>query len=576
MYIGIDVGTGSVRAALVEHSGQLVASSTRPTVTFRDDHDHRIFEQSTTDIWQGICASVRDVLKQSQCPPENIKGIGIDATCSLAVTDADGQPVIVTKGDDLGKLGNRNIILWADHRAEEEAEIINKTGAKALAYVGGTMSLEMEVPKMLWLKNRMSPSLFSRCHFFDLPDYLTYRATRSRTRSSCSLTCKCSFLPDSGWDKAFFEQIGLGDFAKDGYALIGAERGPKDVLTAGLPVSEGLSEEAARELGLIPGTPVGSGVIDAYAGWIGTIAARYKRDGKPSDAPTLDESRHRLAAVAGTSTCHLVQSPDGVFVNGVWGPYKNVVFPGWWMNEGGQSSTGQLIDFMITTHPAYPKLVERAKNENTNIHNVLADQLNHLRKEAGVENLTELTKDMHIYPDLHGNRSPIADPRMRGAITGLTLDHGLSDLARKFNVTLEAIALQTKHIIDSMNASGHTIQIIYISGGQTKNKPLMQLFANTCGIPVVLPASTNDAVTLGAAMLGRFAAEAGKGGKMKEGVEQAKALWDIMVEMTSPGTLIAPAASPKEKRLLEVKYKIFRESIEIQKRWRDEIEAACG
>ena len=42
--------------------------------------------------------------------------------------------------------------------------------------------------------------------------------------------------------------------------------------------------------------------------------------------------------------------------------------PGWWMNEGGQSSTGQLIDFMIKTHPAYPQLEELAKERNTNIH----------------------------------------------------------------------------------------------------------------------------------------------------------------------------------------------------------------
>lgn len=46
--------------------------------------------------------------------------------------------------------------------------------------------------------------------------------------------------------------------------------------------------------------------------------------------------------------------------------------------------------------------------------------------------------------------------------------------------------------------------------------------------------------------------------------------------MTSAGTLVAPAASPKEKKLLEAKYKIFRETIDIQKRWRDEIEAASA
>jgi ribulose kinase len=97
---------------------------------------------------------------------------------------------------------------------------------------------------------------------------------------------------------------------------------------------------------------------------------------------------------------------------------------------------------------------------------------------------------------------------MRGSFVGLTLDSSLADLALKFNVTLEAIALQTRHIVDTLNAKGHSIQEIYISGGQAKNAPLMQLLADVCGIPVILPGlDGGSSVVLGAAMLGRFAAE---------------------------------------------------------------------
>ncbi|KAI0922037.1 hypothetical protein AcW1_004143 [Taiwanofungus camphoratus] len=575
-YIGVDVGTGSVRAGLVKRDGTLVASNTESTITYRDPTDHRIFEQSTTNIWDGMCKAIKAVLAEANVSPTDVKGVGFDATCSLAVTDMNGDPVVVTKGDQLGEIGDRNIILWADHRAEEEANLINSTGSVVLDYVGGTMSLEMEIPKTLWLKKHMSPQRFARCQFFDLPDFLTYRATGDNIRSCCSLTCKCSFVPTkSGWQAAFFERIGLGDFVQNGYAQLGGAE--ERVLTAGLPIGKGLNRKSAKEMGLLEGTPVGSGVIDAYAGWMGTVAARYNENGKLSDfVPNLDESRHRLAAVAGTSTCHLVQSPEGVFVKGVWGPYKDAVFPGWWMNEGGQSSTGQLIDFMITTHPAYPKLLELAEERKADIHEVLHDELEKLCLEAKVESWTELTKDMHFYPDLHGNRSPIADPRMRGSLMGLALDDGLSDLARKFNLTLEAIALQTRHIVDQMNASGHAISSIYMSGGQAKNTALMQLFADTCSMPVVLPQSSGAAVVLGAAMLGRFAAEAGAmGGRVGLRGKQGEALWNIMVEMTPPGTMIVPSASPKEKKLLEAKYKIFLETIDIQNRWRKEMEEAA-
>lgn len=140
-YIGIDVGTGSARAGLVKSDGTLLASFSVDTKTFRDPNDHRIFEQSTTDIWAGICKATKAVLAEANVSKEAVKGIGIDATCSLAVADENGEPVAVTKGDRLGQNGDRNIILWADHRAEEEALHINSTGTVPLKYVGGTMSV---------------------------------------------------------------------------------------------------------------------------------------------------------------------------------------------------------------------------------------------------------------------------------------------------------------------------------------------------------------------------------------------------------------------------------------------------
>ncbi|KAJ3889217.1 Pentulose kinase [Lentinula edodes] len=575
-YIGVDVGTGSARAVLVDDHGKTIASHTKETTTWRDHDDHRIFEQSTNNIWDSISSCIQKCLAESKVQPSSVKGLSFDATCSLAVSDFNGDPVVVTKGKDLGQKGDRNVILWADHRAEKEAELINSTGSVVLDYVGGTMSLEMEIPKTLWLKNHMEPSLFTRCQFFDLPDFLTYRATKDSTRSCCSVTCKCSFVPKSGWQADFFEKIGLEELVQTNYMQLGAANG--EVLTAGKPVGNGLSKQAAEEFGLVEGTPVGSAVIDAYAGWLGTVAGRYKEDGKLSDAiPSIDESRHRLAACAGTSTCHIVQSREGVFVNGVWGPYKDPVFQGWWMNEGGQSSTGQLIDFMIKTHPAYPRLQKMAEEQKSNIFAVLQDLLQKMKKDSNAESLTELTRDMHFYPDLHGNRSPIADPRMRGSFVGLTLDDGLNDLARKYNVTLEAIALQTRHIVDEMNAKGHSITSIYMSGSQAKNIPMMQLFADTCGMPVVLPFDEGGAVPLGAAMLGRFAAEAAqKGVQTMSEEQQGELLWDIMVKMTPPGTIVKPATSGKEKKLIEAKYKIFREAIDIQYRWRKQIEEAMN
>ncbi|KAG8997560.1 hypothetical protein FRB90_012482 [Tulasnella sp. 427] len=608
-YIGVDVGTGSARAAILTPSGELVASATHDTKTWRSHKNSNIFEQSTSDIWGKISACVKEVLRKSNVPPQQVMGVGFTATCSLAVVNVNGEPISISEEEVMGAMGERNIILWADHRAEEEANFINSTESEVLKFVGGTMSLEMETPKILWLKKHMPAENFSKCQFFDLPDYLTYRATASPARSNCSLVCKTSYVPpgatqeSNGFDRSFLSQIGLEEFVNDTSRIGGTTNSAEGqtsggiVFTAGLPVGRGLTKQAATDLGLMEGTPVGSGVIDAYAGWIGTIAARHHtgegENAEVSAHPSIEESTQRLAAVAGTSTCHLAQGTKGIFVPGVWGPYKNAVFPGWWMNEGGQSATGQLIEFIISSHPAYAALQDRARQEGTNVYHILAEELQRLRVEASkegfAESLTGLTKDIHMYPDFHGNRSPLADPRMRGSITGLALDSSLADLALRFNVTLEAIALQTRQIVEQMNSCGHDIKSIYMSGSQAKNIPLMQLIADVCSMPVILPHSPSAAVVVGAAMLGRFAAEV-TGIHAKEvtgedlfqtqskvdevGESEKERLWNIMVEMTQAGRKIEPAASPRDTRLLEAKYAIFLENMKVQRKWRDMMEQA--
>ncbi|KAJ9109148.1 hypothetical protein QFC21_000476 [Naganishia friedmannii] len=555
-YIGFDVGTGSARAALLDRQGRMLADSTENTITYRDELDHRIFEQSSSDIWSCLAKCCKNVLRQSGVSAEAVKGVSFDATCSLTVVDEHGTPISVTKGDGLGKAGDRNIILWADHRAEKEADEINNTGEGVLNFVGGVMSLEMEIPKTLWLKRHMSLEDFEGVNLFDLPDYR------------------------------------LESLVKRNYEQIGGSPGENGlIMTAGQPVSNGLTASTASEFGLKEGTPVGSAVIDAYAGWIGTIAASHDHEDVAGNTPSLAESSSRLAAVAGTSTCHLVQSDHGILVNGVWGPYRHAVFPDYWMNEGGQSSTGQLIDFIIQTHPAYNKVLDMAKEQSSNVFDILENTLEELKKGRGCGSSS--------------NRSPLADPTMRGMFMGLTLDSGVGDLAMKFHVTLEAIALQTRHILDEMHTRGHHITAIYMSGSQAKNKSLMDLLASVCNVKVIIPPNPSSAVVAGSAMLGRYAhevAEARKGEPISTQAQQqesaktsSEALWRIMVcrtdihtlprlskrgdlllivqvEMTPEGKAVLPAATNYEKRLLDVKYKIFKESIDVQRRWRKMVE----
>ena len=516
-------------------------------------------EQSTADIWAAIAHCSRTVLARSGIAPAQVRGIGFDATCSLVVLDAATDAPISVCGDFSDPA--RNVMLWMDHRAGAETRAINATGHGLLRYVGGGMSIEMEIPKVLWLKKHMPAADFARAKFFDLADALTHLATGADTRSFCSAVCKQGFVPVGvdgsvkGWQPDFLRAVGLGDLVDDGFARIGGGGDGTAWASAGAPVGW-LSAQAAADLGLHTRVRIGSGVIDAYAGWIGSVGA----GGGP-----LDAAFHRLAAVAGTSTCHLVMSRAPVFVPGVWGPYRDVLVPGMWMAEGGQSSTGSLLHNVLTTHPAYAEALARAGGDEHGVFGFLAAHLETLRARARAPTIAHLAKHLFVYGDKHGNRSPIADPAMRGAVVGLSFDVSVDDLALQYYGAMEFVALQTRHIVDTLNAAGHDVRSVYMSGGQCKNKLLMQLIADATRMDVVLPRYENDAVVLGAAMLGAVAAGEGKEG-----------LWEVMGRMAGEGGTVRPAGEGAARRLLEAKYRVFLQMAEAQREYRRIVDEALA
>ena len=165
--IGVDVGTGSARAGVFDLEGRKLGSAVRDIRIWRPQPN--FVQQSTNDIWAAVCAAVRQALAKAGAV--EVYGIGFDATCSLAVVDADGAAVSVSPdGDDA-----QNVIVWMDHRALDQAGRINASGADVLRYVGGRISPEMETPKLLWLREHLPASWRRAALFFDLPDFLTWR-----------------------------------------------------------------------------------------------------------------------------------------------------------------------------------------------------------------------------------------------------------------------------------------------------------------------------------------------------------------------------------------------------------------
>ncbi|KAI5711389.1 hypothetical protein M8J75_000031 [Diaphorina citri] len=459
--LSVDVGTSSVRAALVSTRGKVSPIAVRPIALWCPKP--QLYEQSSEDIWNS------DVTKDVN--PVQIKGVGVDATCSLVALDTNHQPLTISPtGDD-----SRNVLLWMDHRAVSEADQINATKHSVLDTVGGKISPEMETPKLLWLKKN---------------------------------------LPDTCWRRA-------GNTVKN----------------PGQPIGHGVSTEVARALGLNPGTPVSVSMIDAHAGALALLATLAP--GIPEDIDS------KLGLICGTSTCHMALSSKKVQVPGVWGPYYEVILPNTHLLESGQSATGKLLDHIINNHPATQSIMKKLNTEE------LAPVIQYLNHVIDTQHSTELTADFHVWPDFHGNRSPLADADMKGMICGLTLDSSETSLVTLYLATIQALAYGTRHIMDAMHAAGKTpaISTLLVSGGLAKNPLYVQTHADVTGCNVLCPQET-ECMLLGCAMLA-----AGAGG-VYPSVEEA------MRAMSSQATVVRPVI--ETARFHDKKYKVFLKLMETQ------------
>jgi D-ribulokinase len=477
--IGVDVGTGSARAGIFDLAGRMLASARQDITLFQASGS--IVEQSSGEIWAAVCQAVKAALSQAALSPDDVAGIGFDATCSLVVLGAGGRPLPVGPSEQ----AERDVIVWMDHRAVAQAQRINATGHEVLKFVGGRISPEMETPKLLWLLEHRPAVFDAAWQFFDLTDFLTWRATGDLARSTCTVTCKWTYLAhERRWDESYFRTVGLGALADEGFARIG-----RSVVDPGTPLGSGLTADAAAELGLRAGTPVAAGLIDAHAGGVGTVGA----GGDPEAC---------LAYVFGTSSCTMTTTRQPVFVPGVWGPYFSAMVPDAWLNEGGQSVAGAAIEQLISMHAAAPEARRRAAETGDSVPALLAS----LATQAadGLSAAVTLAQGLHVVPEFLGNRAPLADPEARAVIAGLGMDSDLDSLVALYVAGLCGIGYGLRQIIEAQAAAGVAIERVMISGGAGRLDLVRQLLADATGKPV-FATQAEEPVLLGAAILGGVA-----------------------------------------------------------------------
>lgn len=450
LFMGIDAGTQSCRVGIFDLEGLEISSSSSEYPTFYPNPGWS--EQDAIRIWDSLCKASRNAIKKGDVDPEDIVGIGIDATCSTVLfCDGEGEPL-------------QNAILWSDIRASEQAEKVTKTDHEVLKYSGGKVSPESMTAKSLWVKENKKKLWNKTDNLVELLDWLTYKMTGRWTASTANAAYRWNYVSRlGGWSNEFFESIGLEDVF---------EKWPNKVLFPG--EKQGiLTKAAADEMGLESGIPVAEGCNDANAGTLGLDAL------KPG----------RVAIILGSSTMMIVTSADPVFEDGVWVTLPNSMGENLWLNASGEASTGAVLEWFRDQIAHKEKSEAEERNKTT--YEILDEKASDV--PVGSEGLIVLE---------HWQGSRIyGDSLSRGNIHGLTLK---TTRAQIFRAMMEACAYSVRHGIECFRDGGVEIEDIRAAGGGTRSPLLLQIHADVAGIPIY-PTGVDNTVCLGSAMLGSVA-----------------------------------------------------------------------
>ncbi len=446
LFLGLDVGTQSVRAALFDLAGRCCGYSTAPLDTI---HPHPAWaEQDAAQWWLAACKAVPAALAAAGTTFADIAGIGLDCTaCTVLPCKSDGTPL-------------RRALLWMDQRSFREAAEISATNDPSLRYVSGVVSPEWMLPKALWLKRHERAVYDGAERLVECTDWFMFLLTGSWTLSLNNVTVKWDYArPDGGWSRKLLAAVGLDDLPA---------KWPERIVPLGKGEAK-LSAEAACQLGLRAGTPVAQGGIDAYLGMLGMGAV----------------GAGDLALVLGSSTCHMAMAPGELFGSGMLGCYPDAVVEGLYTLEGGQTATGSILNW-YRQHFAGNEAAE-AERTGRNVYEILDAKA--AAAPPGCEGLVCLDY-------WQGNRCPLKDPRARGVFWGLTLSHGPGHVFRSI---YEATAFGTRHILEDLEAHGFRVARLFAGGGGAKSRLGVQIHADVLGKPIALPRES-EACALGSAM----------------------------------------------------------------------------
>jgi L-ribulokinase len=483
--VGLDYGTESGRALLVRVAdGKEVATAVHAygdgVIDRRLPGSDRPLPpdwalQNPNDYLEVLERTVPAVLHEAGVLPEQVIGVAIDFTaCTMLPTLADGTPLCNL--DEFRSEPHAWVKLWKHHAAQPHADRINRVaremGEDWLERYGGKISSEWFFAKALQILEE-APEVYRRAdRLIEAADWVVWHLTGVETRNTCTAGYKAIHQDGRFPDRAFFGAL------HPEFADVVDEKMSRDLAPLGAKAG-GLTAEAARRMGLVPGTAVAVANVDAHV--------------------TLPATGHvesgTMVMIMGTSTCHVLVADTLREVEGMCGVVDGGIVPGAYGYEAGQSGVGDIFAWFVA-NAVPPEHHARAEREGLDLHQ-------YLEREAGRQRPGE--HGLLALDWLNGNRSVLVDAELSGLLVGLTLTTTAPDIYRAL---LEATAYGTRVIIEAFEDGEVPVTKLIAAGGlPAKNPLLMQIYADVCGRDIHVIAS-RQGPALGAAMHAAVAAGA--------------------------------------------------------------------
>ncbi len=492
--LGIDLGTTAVKALLINEAGDTLASA---TVEYPLSTPKPLWsEQDPADWWRGTAEAIRQVLARAGVSGEDVRGIGLSGQMhGLTLLDRDGNVL-------------RPAILWNDQRTALQCdEMVQRAGGpmRTRELIANIPAPSYTAPKILWVREH-EPDVYARVAHVLLPkDYIRYKLSGEFATEVGDATGMA--LLDVKHRRWSDEMLALLDIPREWLPLCAESHEP----------TARVSERAARETGLAPGTPIvgGSGDQPAAAVGLGSVREGIVNVTLGTSGVVFASVEHYppIRDTAIEVFCHAV--PDTWFFMGVM------------LSAGGSLRWHR--DVVALGHPA----LATPRNDRDPYDALLTDAAT---VPIGAEGLTFL-------PYLTGERTPHRDPLARGAFVGLTLRHTQAHLAR---AVVEGISFGLRDSIELMRELGLRVNEVRAAGGGARNPIWRQMLAEIFEADITLVNSTEGGA-FGVALL------AGVGIGLWRDTREA---CDAVIRITSR---TSPSDDPAVRRAYDEAYRRFRE-----------------